>query len=236
MKQNPCKKSNLLIQAYPELAKQWHPMKNQGYPLHQITKGMALKVWWQCELGHEWRASVNQRTQGTNCPYCSGRLIWIGFNDLATTHPELVKQWHPTKNGALTPQQVSKGSSQKVWWQCPLGHEWKAPIKQRAGWEPTSCPTCLGRRNLRIQVGFNDLATTHPELVKQWHPTKNGALTPQQVSFGMGRKVWWRCGCGCEWEARILSRHQGRGCPDCAKEGRKTRQKKKTGKSIRSFA
>lgn len=213
--------------ACPHLVEEWHPTKNIDYDVNEVTKGQGYKTWWRCrEHGHEWKASINQRVRGTGCPYCSGKKILQGFNDLATTHPHLAKQWHPTKNGDLTPRDVSRGKGMRVWWQCEEGHVWSASIKQRATAEPTDCPICYGRRSLVISQGFNDLETTHPHLAKQWHPTKNEGLTPQQVSFGMGRKVWWQCECGCEWPARILSRHQGRGCPDCGMRRRRGPRKK----------
>ena len=45
---------------------------------------------------------------------------------LAETHPEVAKQWHPTKNGDLTPHEFTSGSNKKFWWKCPKGddHEW----------------------------------------------------------------------------------------------------------------
>ena len=35
------------------------------------------------------------------------------------------------------------------------------------------------------------LAETHPDLAKEWHPTKNGNITPKMISAGNGKKVWW---------------------------------------------
>lgn len=44
----------------------------------------------------------------------SGRIPWIeGFNDLATTHPELTKEWDYEKNGKLTPLNVVEFSNKK---------------------------------------------------------------------------------------------------------------------------
>ncbi|MFR4757130.1 MAG: zinc-ribbon domain-containing protein [Evtepia gabavorous] len=37
-------------------------------------------------------------------------------------YPALARQWHPTKNGGLTPAAVAPGSRRRVWWQCPQGH------------------------------------------------------------------------------------------------------------------
>ena len=36
--------------------------------------------------------------------------------------------------------------------------------------------------------------TPYPHLVKEWHPTKNGDLTPKDVTYGSNKKVWWRWG------------------------------------------
>jgi hypothetical protein len=63
------------------------------------------------------------------------------------------------------------------------------------------------------------MATTHPALVAEWHPTKNGDLTPADVFAGSGRKVWWLCEEGHEWEAIGSSRTWGTGCPICATFG-----------------
>ncbi|WP_422851061.1 zinc-ribbon domain-containing protein [Bacillus thuringiensis] len=72
------------------------------------------KVWWKCEERHEWEAPIWNRHKGRGCPYCSNKKISID-NCLATLNPGIVKQWHPTKNGTLTPYDVVVGSYKKVW-------------------------------------------------------------------------------------------------------------------------
>ena len=70
----------------------------------------------------------------------------------------------------------------------------------------------------------NNLLVKHPELAKQWHPTKNGKLKPYDVTPGSGKKVWWICEKGHEWEAVIANRTgDGRGCPHphCRRERRR---------------
>lgn len=135
---------------------------------------------------------------------------------LNETHPELVKEWHPTKNGDLTPQDVSYGSTKKVWWMCDKGHEWEAVVNNRS--RGSGCPYCKYNNHKRPIVGETDLATTHPKLTKEWHPMRNGKLTPQDVSFGSGKKVWWLCDYSHEWEAVVNKRSRGSGCPYCFKE------------------
>ena len=57
----------------------------------------------------------------------------IGENDLATTHPELVKEWDYDKNGNRTPQNTTPGSRFDAYWKCPdCGFDWHAPVCQRS--------------------------------------------------------------------------------------------------------
>ena len=176
------------------------------------------KVWWKCKKGHEWQATPNQRTsRNNNCPYCSHRKLLKGFNDLLTTHPNLASEWHPTKNGDLTPEDVMAGSKKVVWWECPVcGYEWKAALKSRKN--GSGCVHCSARTK-DLKKGVNDFKTTNPELAKQWHPEKNGQLTSQDITEKSSIKAWWLGECGHEWEASPADRSRGRGCPYCA--GRK---------------
>ncbi|MBR4117488.1 MAG: zinc-ribbon domain-containing protein, partial [Methanocorpusculum sp.] len=182
------------------------------------TSGSSKKVWWKCSIcGYEWKSIVCDRNSDTGCPACSGKVTVSGINDLATTNPNLVKEWHPTKNGSITPYNVTKCSNKKVWWTCDKGHEWEAKISRRTSGD--NCPYCSSRKVLK---GYNDLATLNPELAKEWHPTKNGDFKPSDITSGSDKKVWWKCKvCGHEWQAVIGSRNRGRGCPECAKEKRK---------------
>lgn len=207
---------NDLATTHPDLAKEWHPTKNHPLTPQQVRKGSMKKMWWQCEKGHEWEASLLNRSNGNQCPYCVGQRVLVGYNDLSTTHPIIAKEWHPTKNGELTPQQISRGSKERVWWQCEAGHEWEASALQRTH-RNNRCPFCHPKG---IKKGVNDLATTHPHLAKEWHPTKNQGLLPTQVSRNTLKSVWWQCEKEHEWEAVILYRHRGSGCPHCKKQSR----------------
>lgn len=75
---------------------------------------------------------------------------------------------------------------------------------------------------MKLVKGTNDLATVNPTLAEEWNYEKNGTLTPDQVTAGSEKKVWWKCEFGHEWEAIVLSRNRGNGCPICA--GRKIRK------------
>lgn len=207
---------NDLATTQVEIANQWHPTKNGDLRPNQVKAKANIKTWWRCDVGHEWQARVADRTEGQGCPACSGRAVVPGFNDLATTNGPLAAQWHPTKNGNLTPQNVTMRSNKTVWWQCSGGHVWQAVIYARTS--GNGCPVCT---NKAVLAGVNDLATTHAEIADQWHPAKNGALTPRDLVAGSDRKVWWFCRVNPDhpdWEAGVHSRAVGKGCARCARE------------------
>ena len=110
-------------------------------------------------------------------------------NTLGQSHPEVAVQWHPAKNGSLTPEKVLAGSAKKAWWICPKGpdHEWEARVADRTS--GSGCPCCAG---LKVSV-TNSFASLCPALVAQWHPTKNGSITPAQVIALSRKKYWWKC-------------------------------------------
>ncbi len=206
-------KFNDLATKKPDLARQWHPTKNGNLTPKDVVCGSNIKVWWICEFGHEWEASVNKRVRGRGCPYCSRQKALSGTNDLATERPDLAKEWLFTKNGSLSPSMVTSGSNKKVWWKCPVCNgEYQARIADRV--DSTGCPYCAGKK---VLFGFNDLESLRPDLAAEWHPTKNGDLTPSDVTCGSNIKVWWMCSSGHEWETRVISRAlQGYGCPYCS--------------------
>jgi hypothetical protein len=206
---------NDLATKNPSLAAEWHPAKNNGLLPHQISPNANRKAWWlRSSCGHEWEARISTRNRGGGCPICYGRRVLRGFNDLATTHPQIIREWHYAKNGTLTPYQIGHGSQRKVWWVCDLGHEWQVSPNTRTGKGLSSCPTCVGRT---VLVGFNDLLTTHPEIAAQWHPTKNLPLTPANVNHGSRELVWWTCNEEHEWQSAIYNKRKGKvGCAICA--------------------
>ena len=199
--------SNSLLDKNPKLASEWHPTKNESLATSDVTCGSDKRVWWQCARGHEWKARIWNRNNGNGCPYCSGLRV-----DLLTANPRLASEWHPTKNGNLTINDVNSSSHKKVWWMCSYRHEWNASINNRNN-KGSGCPYCSG---LRVIKGETDLLTTNPRLASEWHPTKNESLTTSDVARCSGKKVWWQCSHRHEWKATISGRNNGNGCPYCS--------------------
>ena len=204
-----------LAETHPDIALQWHPTKNGDLFPFNVTAGSHRKVWWKCDEGddHEWFANIGNRSKGAGCPICRGLKV-VNSNCLATINPLLSKQWHPKKNGDLTPNDVTSGSGKKVWWKCDEeeDHEWCAQISSRT--QGRGCPMCSGN----IVVGSNSLGSTHPELVKEWHPEMNRKLTPFDVISGSNKKIWWKCDKEDDhiYDMPIVSKSQGQGWPMCS--------------------
>lgn len=148
----------------------WDYDRNTISP-ESVTEYSNKYVYWKChECGHQWSAKICNRSNGRSCPCCSRRKVVQGKNDLATTHPELAKEWHPIKNGKLTPQTVSHGMDRKVWWICPHGHSYKATLLHRSKRNGTNCPLCNSGRqtSFREQAFFYYLKQAFPDAISRY--------------------------------------------------------------------
>ena len=219
---------------YPELLKEWDYEKNDLLP-SELSAQSSIKVWWKKEYNDpntgkfftfEWQSQIRNRVNGRGCPYLSNppKAVYRGFNDLATTNPKLLEEWDYEKNEVL-PTEITRNSNKIVWWKKPYDDpntkksfifEWQASVNSRSA--GVGCPY-LSNPVKAVFVGFNDLATTNPELLEEWHYSKN-TITPQEVLFSSPRAVWWKCSrCGNEWETTVrhrTTRHQN--CPKCSDE------------------
>jgi len=208
--------NNLKI-LFPKVADEWHPTKNGNLKPHDFTpKSSSKKVWWLCQKGHSYDATIAHRTDknATGCPYCSGRRV-SKDNNLKYLFPKIAAEWHPTKNGKLKPEEFTRGSHNKVWWLCPKGHEYDTVIASKTSRNGSGCPYCSGQR----VCDDNNLKVLFPEIAAEWHPSKNGDLKPEDFTPGSSRKkVWWLCKKGHSYDNIIVSRTRDnpRGCPYCS--------------------
>ena len=332
---------NDLITLNSLLAQEWNYDKNDTLRPEDVTEKSGKKVWWICNQGHEWQATIASRASGCGCPYCSGRMAIKGENDLLTLNPDLAKEWSYNLNGTLTPEDVTAKSGKKVWWKCSKGHEWQAVVYSRA--TGRGCPICMSglqtsfqeyailyylekcgieaihsyrkrgyeidiyipskkigieydgyfwhkdkidkdlEKNLkcnndniklyRIRENLPPLKDTsidyiihkehelskiiklilseiiendvdidlerdsieienmrifvekehsflslNPDVALEWNFEKNGCLMPENFTLNSGKKVWWKCIKGHEWQASIANRTRGTGCPYCSNQ------------------
>ena len=156
-----------------ELASGWDPST--------VIAGSKIKKKWLCLEGHTYMTQISSKTRdlSTNCPVCSNKVVRVGTNDLATTHPNIAAEafgWDPTS--------VVAGSNLKKKWKCPEGHTYSSVVASRTG-RTSGCSICINRELL---VNFNDLATTHPELAKE-----ADGWDPRTVLAGSKVRKSWHC-------------------------------------------
>lgn len=208
-KMNLSEKENSIAVYSPEIKQFWDYDKNGKITPEQIPHASNRKVFLKCVLGHEWEVAVNNFPSHPWCPYCSGRRVLSGFNDLFTTNPELKPLW--SENNTIDPRKIKKGCNSKAIWLCLVcGSEYEMKISDKA--KGYGCPYCSGHRVLK---GFNDFATVFPELVKEWNYDKNYPLRPDDITSKSNKKMWWICDEGHEWQAKVYSRAKGSECPYC---------------------
>ncbi len=119
---------------FPEIAHEANGWDPSGVPA-----GSHLKRLWKCSIGHEWEATVSGRTskRAAGCPYCSGRMLIPGVNDLLTLFPEIAAEavgWDPSQVTA------HHGSARQ--WECPKGHSWTTRVANRTSRKANGCPAC----------------------------------------------------------------------------------------------
>jgi len=193
--------------------------EKNNFKLSQYSEKSKQKAWWlcTCECGeiHSWQAGIGDiitRKQG--CPYCSKVPKKLcPCKSLANVFADLSTEWHPTKNGELTPDDVFAYTGTKVWWlcsknKCKCKHEWITAISCRTFGRGTNCPFCSHKP---FTCKCESLAVLMPEIVKHWHPSKNKELENKGFSIynipvSSSKKVWWICDKGHEFECTIADR------------------------------
>jgi hypothetical protein len=159
---------------------------------------------WRCPNHDEPYPSPGAaRAAGRGCGYCHGLRVLPGFNDMATTRPDLAKDLVGTD-----PTTVIAGTAKVLMWRCPNHDEpFRATGNSRVSGH--GCGYCQG---LRVLPGFNDMATTRPDLAKDLIDAD-----PTTIIAGTDRVLTWRCANHKEtYRAPGASRAQGSGCPYCA--------------------
>lgn len=227
--------TNCLQFSHPNIAKQLHPLKNNGLLASQIMPYSNKVLWWLCPVDptHEWQAKVQDRTQdNSGCPFCSGHRV-SRTNSLGHVFPAIAAMWHPSRNGALTPADVTKSSMKVAWWQCDRNHQWQNTINAQTHGSG-GCPACISEKRRASALALdlarkeksaaqmdrnraNSIAVRLPALAAQLHPTMNAGLRAENLTCGSSKWCYWQCPSNSEhvWRATVSNRVAGTGCPWC---------------------
>ncbi|WP_417555648.1 zinc-ribbon domain-containing protein [Microbacterium sp.] len=199
---------NDLTTTHPELAAQWHV--SNAKTAQDVTAGSAYRATWECGEGHQWERPVSEEARRSGCPFCSGRCVLDGFNDLATVSPALAAEWDTTAGvNDRKPSDVTRRSQYRAGWRCARGHTWRSTVTTRAAGH--GCPSCA--KSPPVPAG-KDLAALRPDLAVEWD--RSNDLKPDQVFAFSNKTFTWRCTKGHVWEAKVSNRSKGCGCPYCA--------------------
>lgn len=163
---------------------EWNYSRNHPLTPRDVYPSAKTKVWWICKSNHEWEESLNNRSKGRGCPFCSGRRCIPGVNDLATLHPELLEEVSD-KNSMLDLVGIHPGSTQKINWTCKAGHYWDAPVRSRV--RGYGCPSCS---SVRVDKGRTDIASQKPEWLVEW---SSNNPDPAEVAVHSNKKYEWIC-------------------------------------------
>jgi hypothetical protein len=126
----------------PSLIEHFNFQLNYPKTPFNISPRTNQKLWWTCDIGHNYEAKPGNRLQkgGFGCPVCSSHQVLPGFNDLSTTNPEIAASWHPTKNQGILPSEFTAFSNKRVWFVCEQGHERQSSISNQS--RKRSCRAC----------------------------------------------------------------------------------------------
>ncbi|MDF2478503.1 MAG: hypothetical protein K0S24_3986 [Sphingobacterium sp.] len=205
---------NDLATLYPHIAAQWDFKQNGRIKSTNIAAKSSKAMYWICDkCNQSWLARIYSRTQGSGCPYCSGRKAIEGVNDLKTVYSHIATQWDYEKNGKNRPSDFLAKSNKEVYWICgKCNQSWLAMICSRT--QGTGCPYCSSKITLE---GVNDLKTLYPHISAQWDYSRNGEIKPTSVTANSAKEVYWKCDiCNQSWIAKIYNRTRGTGCPYCS--------------------
>lgn len=178
------------------LADEWDIEANQGLRPDEVSVYSNMKAFWRRPSGELYQERISHRTKG-----CMKRKKEFPLH--------LLKEFYSKNNGPEPLTNYSIYSNKRVWWECSNGHVYEAVIKNRT--RGSNCPYCSGKRVSRQ----NALAVNFPLVAAEWHPTKNGELTPLQITASSAKRIFWTCANGHEWQASVNNRKQGRNCPEC---------------------
>ena len=199
---------NDMATTHPELAREFNLARNAPDTASDVFAGSGRRFWWTCPEGHEYPATASNRSAAhSKCPMCQGRLVTEGVNDFGTLFPDVRKMWH--SNNPQHPEDHGANSTAFVKWDCPEGHIFRNTIgKMTAG---ATCNHCR-----RIASNERTVARARPDLMPEWNYAANYPFTPENVTIGSRRMIHWTCSNGHDYEQRPERRKKNYRCPICS--------------------
>jgi hypothetical protein len=166
--------TNSIAKARPSLIPLWNAKKNGDLSPTTVDAAQVGNTWWRCPKAHEFQRSPLLMIRDSSCPVCA-----VAEKSLATINPVVAAEWHPKRNGEITPTQIGADHVMNAWWLCPNGHDYQATVRSRARGS-RNCPTCYGGWSLDNIRAFVKSLLTH---VAAFNPSEMFALAMQAGVF-----------------------------------------------------
>lgn len=210
-----------LAEVFPSFAEEWDFARNGYLTPDQVSVGSHIRVYWICpRCGQSYKMRVSNRTapsrikKNNKCPICQGRVIIPGYNSLKAVFPSIVDLEWDYENNSIDPDTIAPHSNKTYYWICTNGHHYTSKLNNKVNGNGGNCPYCSHQKLLPEY----SLAIVNPALASEWDYEINKGLTPHEVFVNSNKTIGWICHrCGFKWNAKVVNRNNGRGCPNCAK-------------------
>ncbi len=149
----------------PDIAAEWDKFENI-LPPNKVSYRSAKKASFICKVcGYHYSARIADRSAGSGCPACAGKVVRPGVSDLATLKPELLADWDYEQN-PLPPSSYTVQSNKVVAWKCHIcGYKWKAAIYSRTNGR--GCMKC-GKRSMAAKKDKQHLVAQLIQQQDKW--------------------------------------------------------------------
>lgn len=209
----------------PHLSKEWDYDLNSALDPNSLSYKSQKKASWICTKNpkHKWDSRISSRTiKQTGCLFCLGKMT-IPEESFAAKHQKLLEEWDwdLNKERNIDPWAITTYSNKVAGWICSNNpeHKWNAAVYSRAE-NGTGCKKCNTRKSSNVKGKDKSLATNFPELAQEWDTAKNFPLTPEKVTYGSAKEVWWVCKNNADhiWKSRVANRtgNTKGSCPHCS--------------------
>jgi hypothetical protein len=212
-----------LAETHPHLLSWWNYQANGELTPENVTKGMDVKIYWTCPVGHSPQVMISSMTRrgGPGCGICSGHEVAEGINDLESQEKDLLRFWDSKSNEAK-PNKIYSRTQNELHWLCSNKHKFQmSPWQLRRNLSrklmqgSEGCKYCAHRE---VWKGWNDLNTVAPHLVADYL-RGNNKKAPYEVCAYASQKYWWQC--DKFHEPRLQSPQsrvrRGSGCSTCVR-------------------
>lgn len=213
------------LQKYPKLLEQWDYEKNGDIDPLKVNIQDKRNFYWKCLSGqHSFSEKISYRISNDKCPYCSGKKVLKGFNDLESQCENVMVEWDYDKNKILPSEVIYTKTTSKIHWKCFFcGDDFFTEANKH---RERGCKICrLKMRHKRqrlekVSSGGGIDKQKYYDIYLDWDYEKNKLLDYfwEEMTPQFTKKVYWKCHtCGYEWKNSVNAEQKRKGCRRCNK-------------------